>query len=341
MVPFRPLGRLRAALAGDASSAVLAGLAPAPVRPVDVRAVPGESTCQARRSVLAGAAAMLLAPAVEAASVCAAAASPAAPADTTPEAPPLLQAQTAPDDLDPQGWLVSEKLDGVRGFWDGCVMRSRSGRRIAAPAWFLERLPSVALDGELWMGRGRFEALSAAVRRHRPDDAEWRAIRYMVFEAPGAEGAFAARVERLQHLARAQTTAGFQVVPQRAVDDDAALRVLLDQVVAVGGEGLMLHRADAPYITGRSPVLLKLKPEEDAEAVVIGYQPGRGRHAGRLGALRLRDGQGRVFEIGSGFTDAQRSDPVPLGATVTYTYRGRTAGGLPRFATFKRVRDEP
>ena len=291
--------------------------------------------------MLAGGVAMLLAPAVESASACAAAALPVVPVDTPPDAPALLQAQTAPDDLDPRGWLVSEKLDGVRGFWDGCVLRSRSGRRIAAPAWFLERLPGVALDGELWMGRGRFEALSAAVRRHRPDDAEWRAIRYMVFEAPGTEGTFATRVERLQHLARAQTTVGFDVVPQRAVDDHAALRALLDHVVAAGGEGLMLHRADAPYTTGRSPLLLKLKPAQDAEAVVIGYQPGRGRHAGRFGALRVRDGQGRLFEIGSGFTDAQRSDPVPLGATVTYTYRGHTAGGLPRFATFTRVRDEP
>lgn len=284
---------------------------------------------------------MFLAPAVEAASACAAATLPAAPADTPLDAPALLQAQTAPEDLDPQGWLVSEKLDGVRGFWDGCVLRSRSGRRIAAPGWFLERLPPIALDGELWMGRGRFEALSAAVRRHRPDDAEWRAIRYLVFEAPGAEGAFAARVDRLERMARAQTTVGFHVVPQCAVEDADALRVMLDQVVAAGGEGLMLHRADAPYTTGRSPVLLKLKPEEDAEATVIGYQPGQGRHAGRLGALRVRDGWGRVFEIGSGFTDAQRSNPVPIGAIVTYTYRGRTTTGLPRFATFKRVRDEP
>ena len=74
---------------------------------------------------------------------------------------------------------------------------------------------------------------------------------------------------------------------------------------------------------------------------MIGHQPGQGRHAGRLGALRVRDAQGRGFEIGTGFTDAQREDPVPLGATVTYTFRGRTVTGLPRFASFKRLRADP
>lgn len=295
----------------------------------------------ARRRLLVGSASMLAAGAARAVSGCSGGVPADGDAGDAAVPPALLQARTAPADLDPRGWLVSEKLDGVRGFWDGCVLRTRSGRRIAAPAWFLERLPAVPLDGELWMGRGRFDALSAAVRRQQPQEAEWRSIRYMVFEAPGADGPFEARVGRLHALMLGQTAPGFQVVPQRAVGDAAALRVLLEQVVAAGGEGLMLHLADAPYVTGRQPVLLKLKPEQDEEAWVIGHQPGQGRHAGRLGALRVRDAQGRVFEIGTGFTDAQRENPVPLGATVTYTYRGRTGTGLPRFASFKRVRDEP
>jgi len=285
--------------------------------------------------------ALWVAESVAAQSSCAAPSPTSSGVHGSADPPALLQAQNAPSDIDPRGWLVSEKLDGVRGYWDGCVLRSRSGRRIAAPRWFLERLPGVELDGELWMGRGRFDALSAAVRRQRPDDAEWGAIRYMVFEAPGAEGHFAQRVQWLQRLAREQPTAGFHVLAQRTIGTGAALRSLRDQVVAAGGEGLMLHRADAPYTTGRSPVLLKFKPEEDAEATVIGYQPGQGRHVGRLGALRVRDLQGRVFEIGTGFTDEQRTHPAPLGATVTYTFRGRTSTGLPRFASFKRLREEP
>ena len=295
----------------------------------------------ARRRLLLGLASLWVSGAARGVPVCAQPVQRPGEAGEALARPALLQAQTAPADLDPRGWLVSEKLDGVRGFWDGCVLRTRSGRRIAAPAWFLERLPSVALDGELWMGRGRFEAVSAAVRRQRPDEAEWRSIRFMVFEAPGVDGPFEVRVGRLQGLTLGLMAAGFEVVPQRSIGDAAALRLLLDQIVAAGGEGLMLHRADAPYVTGRQAVLLKLKPEEDEEAQVIGHQPGQGRHAGRLGALRVRDAQGRVFEIGTGFTDAQREDPVPLGATVTYTFRGRTVTGLPRFASFKRLRADP
>lgn len=85
---------------------------------------------------------------------------------------------------------------------------------------------------------------------------------------------------------------------------------------------------------------MKLKPQQDEDAVVIGHLPGRGRHAGRLGALQLRRADGLVFQLGTGFSDAQRSSPPPLGSTVTYTYRGLTPGGAPRFASFLRVRPD-
>lgn len=74
--------------------------------------------------------------------------------------PALLLAQTAPEGIDPKGYLISEKYDGVRALWDGRVLRFRSGLTIAAPQAFVERLPAVQLDGELWLARGRFEQLS-------------------------------------------------------------------------------------------------------------------------------------------------------------------------------------
>jgi len=86
--------------------------------------------------------------------------------------------------------------------------------------------------------------------------------------------------------------------------------------------------------------LLKLKPLHDAEAVVIGHVPGQGKHAGRLGALRVRNEDGAEFLIGTGFSDAQRAEPPPTGVLVTYTHRGSTASGVPRFASFLRVRDD-
>lgn len=253
---------------------------------------------------------------------------------------PLLLAQDTDGDIDPAGWLVSEKYDGVRAFWDGAQLRFRGGSAVAAPAWFLARLPKAPLDGELWLGRGRFDLLSGLVRRAAPDDAGWRELRYMVFELPGASGDFARRAAELARLAADAGWPQLQAVPQSSVESRQALSDRLEAVVRAGGEGLMLHRADAPYLTGRRPVLLKLKPQRDADAVVVAHLPGQGRHAGRLGALRVRQADGTEFHLGTGFSDAQRDEPPPPGSTVTFTYRGLTPQGLPRFASFLRVRPD-
>lgn len=242
-------------------------------------------------------------------------------------------------DIDPAGYLVSEKLDGVRAWWDGTRLRFRSGLPVLAPYWFTSRLPAAPLDGELWLGRGRFEDLSGTVRRSAAVDAAWRQVRYVVFDLRGGDGPFERRAAMLSRLVADVAFPQLQAAPQRRLADRAALRRWFDEVVREGGEGLMLHRADAPWRAGRSDALLKLKPLADAEAVVVGHMPGRGRHQGRLGALQVRTGEGVEFLLGTGLTDAQREQPPEPGATVVYTYRGRTASGVPRFASFLRVRD--
>ena len=254
-------------------------------------------------------------------------------------APALLLAQNAPATLDPARYLVSEKLDGVRAYWDGNLMFSRQGQPIAVPAWFASHLPLRALDGELWMGRGRFDAASAAVRRSKPVEDEWRQLKYMLFELPHAAGSFEQRAEGLRAIATEAAWDGLQAVPQSRVASEAALKKRLAAVLRAGGEGLMLHRADAPYLTGRNEALLKLKPQHDEEAVVLAHVAGEGRLKGMLGALRVRNSAGQVFLLGTGFSDAQRRAPPPIGATVTYRYRGLTSKGLPRFASFLRVQD--
>lgn len=256
------------------------------------------------------------------------------------EPPAILLANIYTGQVDVSRYLVSEKLDGVRAVWDGEVLRFRSGRTINAPAWFVAALPKQPLDGELWMGRGQFERVSGIVRQEVPDDAAWREVRYMIFELPGAPGSFAERAEQIRQLVAQAKVPWLFEIRQFFVPDRSILKKRLDEVVKAGGEGLMLHLAEAPYLTGRSDVLLKLKPWQDAEAVVIGQQPGRGRHAGRLGALRVRTPEGREFMLGTGFSDAQRQQPPAIGTTVTYRYRDLTANGLPRFASFLRIREE-
>jgi DNA ligase-1 len=254
-------------------------------------------------------------------------------------APPLLLAQNYSGKYDVADYLVSEKLDGVRALWDGKNLRFRSGKLIHAPAWFTASLPTHALDGELWMGRQRFDQLSAAVRRHAPLDTEWKTITYQLYELPGGKGNFNARIAALQASAAQAALPWLQVLPQVRVADKAALKLKLAQVVRKGGEGLMLHRADALWQTGRSDVLLKLKPHHDAEALVVAHEAGQGKYQDMLGALVVVTPQGRRFRLGTGFSDALRRNPPMVGSTVTYRYRDFTSTGLPKFASFLRIRE--
>lgn len=252
---------------------------------------------------------------------------------------PLLLAERYAGDVDVSRYWISEKLDGVRAHWDGRQLRFRSGNPVNAPPWFVAALPAQPLDGELWIGRGRFDRLSGIVRRSVPVDAEWREVRYMIFELPEAPGSFTERVHRIETLATATGVPWLQPVAQFRLPDKAALQARLDAVVRAGGEGLMLHRADAPYVTGRSADLLKFTPWRDAEARVVAHLPGKGKYAGMLGALRVAMPDGKAFSLGSGLSDAQRRDPPPLGTLVTYRYRELTRKGLPRFPRFLRVRE--
>ena len=237
-------------------------------------------------------------------------------------------------------FLVSEKLDGVRARWDGRALWTRGGARIVAPATFTRGWSAEPMDGELWIARGRFDDISALVRRVGTDAQAWRDVRFMVFDLPTHPGPFAERVVRMRSVVSTARNAHLVMIPQQRVDTRAELDAELARVVAAGGEGLMLHRRDARYRAGRSEDLLKYKPHEDAEAQVVAHLPGKGKYAGMMGALQVRTPDGRHFRIGTGFTDAQRARPPPVGAWLTYRYNGLTSTGLPRFARFMRMRDD-
>lgn len=262
----------------------------------------------------------------------------------TAKEPALLLANVLGPNVDVTHYLVSEKFDGVRAVWDGTTLRFRSGRVVPAPAAWLARLPAVPLDGELWLARGKFDELSGIVRMSPPVEADWQRVNYLIFELPDAAGTlgnFEQRYARIREVVAQARWPQLHAVEQTRVADRAELKRRLDRVVKGGGEGLMLHLASAPYVTGRSDVLLKLKPLLDTEATVVRHIAGKGRNAGRLGALEMRTKDGVLFRLGTGFSDAQREHPPPIGSTVTYTYRDVTPSGKPRFASFLRVRDDP
>jgi DNA ligase 1 len=255
--------------------------------------------------------------------------------------PPILLANLLGENTDVTQYLVSEKYDGVRAIWDGKVMRFRSGNTINMPEWFRAKLPVTPLDGELWMGRQQFELLSGATRKTIPVDDEWQKITYMIFEEPDGEGTFNARVARLKKIIDAANFAQLKLVDQFRVADRISLKRKLNEVVKAGGEGLMLHLADAPYTTGRSNVLLKLKPALDTEAIVVKHIAGKGKYIGMMGAITVKTPDGITFNIGTGFSDAVRQNPPPIGSTITYVYRDLTKNGVPRFASYLRIRNDP
>lgn len=255
-----------------------------------------------------------------------------------PLPPAILLAHVYHANIQVSDYLISEKLDGIRAIWDGRQLLTRQGHVIHAPAWFTQGFPKQALDGELWLGRGTFEHISSIVRKTNPDPHAWQSVKYYVFELPNANGNFAQRADHIQQLVRQAKLAHLKAVPQFRVTDHVALKRLLQQIVAQKGEGVMLHRADAMYVTGRSQVLLKLKPQLDAEAKVIAIVPGKGKYLGKMGALLVETADGVRFKLGTGFTDAQRAAPPKLGSLVTYTYRDLTLKGKPKFAHFLRER---
>ena len=234
-------------------------------------------------------------------------------------------------------YWVSEKLDGVRGHWDGQALWTRGGYRIQAPEWFIKDWPTMPMDGELWIARARFDEVSGIVRSTTPSDDAWRSMRFMVFDLPAHGGPFGERVAAMQVLDELGI-AWLRPVTQFKVAGTDELDQRLDAIVASGGEGLMLHHQDALYRAGRSQDLLKYKPYEDAEAWVVGYTEGSGKYAGKVGALIVKRDDGRRFRLGSGLSDADREVPPPIGSWVTYRYNGLTSTGLPRFARYLRIR---
>jgi DNA ligase-1 len=265
----------------------------------------------------------------------------AASAPAWAAAPKLMLANVYRRGMPLAGYWVSEKYDGVRGYWDGRQLWTRGGEAIAAPAWFTAPLPAQPLDGELWAGRGRFEQALSTVRSQTPNDAAWRALRFMVFDLPAEPGDFDHRLAALRRLLPLAAAPWVVPVPQRRATTHAALQALLDETVRAGGEGLMLHRGTSAYRSERTDDLLKFKIYDDAEARVLAHLPGKGKHEGRLGALLVETGEGLRFRLGGGFSDAQRAAPPPIGSLVTYRYNGLNASGVPRFARFMRVREAP
>lgn len=255
------------------------------------------------------------------------------------EGPPILLANSWDNQQDLAGWWMSEKLDGVRAYWDGKAFVSRLGNRYHAPDWFTAGLPDFPLDGELWGGRKKFQHTISVVRRQDKSD-RWKEIEFVVFDAPAFDGPFEERIEVCRLHMDKHRPPHARNLEHALCKGVAHLREELGRVEALGGEGLMLRRPGSRYEVGRSSTLLKVKSFHDAEARVVEHLPGTGKHKGRLGALLVELPDGLRFSIGTGFSDKERGSPPPVGAVVTFRYQELTDGGVPRFPSYVAVRDD-
>jgi DNA ligase-1 len=262
--------------------------------------------------------------------------------------PELMLANVYHEGINLDQYWVSEKYDGVRALWDGEKFMSRGGNIYHAPEWFVRDFPKQVLDGELWIGRQQFELLVGTVRDHQPDDEAWEKVTFMVFDMPKLSTDFDSRLKELNTVIKRADIKWLKAVKQWKVASHQQLMQELAVITEAGAEGLMLHRGSSLYKGKRSGDLLKVKPYEDAEALVIGHIPGKGKYTDKMGALLvetfvasdLKNNDEKVrFKLGTGFTDEERSNPPKIGDVVTFQYRGKTKNKVPRFASFLRIRE--
>jgi DNA ligase-1 len=259
------------------------------------------------------------------------------PATTTKISAPQQLARLYHDDIVIKDYYVSEKLDGIRGRWNGSALITRSGNIINAPAWFIKNFPQQTMEGELWLARNSFAKTASIILRKTPNE-DWRKIKFMLFDLPEHKGTFSQRLIELRLLVDVIASPYLQVIPQFKLANKSELMQKLDELVEQGAEGLMLNHHNAYYQDGRSASLLKLKKHQDAEARVIEHIPGKGKYKNMLGSLLVELDSGLQFKIGSGLSDLQRQEPPQINTVITFKYYGLTARGIPRFASFLRVK---
>ena len=252
--------------------------------------------------------------------------------------PTLMLANVYHEGINLNEYWVSEKYDGVRAIWNGEHLVSRGGNIYHAPKWFIQDLPKTKLDGELWVARQKFEQVVSTVRDKSPDDKAWKQIKFMVFDMPELTTSFDDRLKHMKIVIEDINLPWVKMVEQWKVGSHSILMNELKIITKAGAEGLMLHKGLSLYKGKRSGDLLKVKPYQDAEAIVIKHIEGKGKYTKMLGAMVVEMPNSKQFKIGSGFSDSERRKPPVIGKTITYQYRGKTKNGIPRFATYLRER---
>ncbi|MEA2099527.1 MAG: DNA ligase [Campylobacterota bacterium] len=245
--------------------------------------------------------------------------------------PELILLNKYKEDINVTSWYMSEKLDGVRAYWDGEKLISRSGKIFTTPKFFTKEFPKHELDGELWSKREDFSNVVSIVNKKTAHNG-WKQLRYNIFEVPNADGNLTKRLEKVK------TSRYIKLIKQIKIKNKKHLDDFLNSIEKKGGEGVVVRDGALPYYTGRDNNSLKLKSYIDSECEVVGYNGGQGKYEGMIGSLSCRMKNMKVIKIGSGLSERQRATPPSIGTIITFKYYGLTSKGNPRFPIFLRER---
>ena len=232
------------------------------------------------------------------------------------------------------GWMMSEKLDGIRAVWDGKVLKTKNGNIIYAPKGFTHNFPPFYLDGELWSKRNDFETIQSIVLDKTPSK-NWQTITYNVFEVPYEKGDFIQRLNKAKEWFQSHPNQYVQFIQQVQCQNKKHLEQFLESIIAKKGEGVIIKNPKLGYIQGRSTQSLKVKKFLDMEGVVIAINY---KNNQQMKSLKVQLQNGIVFNLGGGFSNKERLNHPKVGETVTFKYYGLTKKGKPKFASFLRVR---
>lgn len=243
-------------------------------------------------------------------------------------------------------YAVSEKFDGIRALWDGQNMFSKSGKILAIPPCFSDKLSPLGLkngdfvEGELWIDYGAFDEISSVILRKNPTCTDFERVKYLIFNAHlGESSDFLANLSQVKGILDSQNLTQdrcIQVINQHRFATQKELSDFFNTVIAKGGEGVIVRD---------SRVAFKLKPQNDAECKIVDYSRGKGRIRGKVGAIiceSLADKnsgieKGVIFRIGSGLSDKMRENPPKIGTIITYKFSGISKNGIPKHTRFLRI----
>jgi DNA ligase-1 len=233
------------------------------------------------------------------------------------------------------GWLVSEKLDGVRAYWDGKKLISRSGKIFYPPKFFLQGFPNFPIDGELWSKRDDFYNIVSIVRSSK-NKQRWKELKFNIFEVPNQKGGLLQRLSVLEQYLKIYNPPYIKIIGQKKLHSKKELKDILDNISSKKGEGLVVRKADELYKTGRLKTSLKVKKQFDMDCMVVKIDFYEKINKVKRIGCRLKNNQ--IIKIGTGFSKDMLQPKI--GDKITFKYYGFTKNHIPKFASYLRIKKE-